>query len=102
MLSNSSIVLGVENEECDLVGFIRVLTDFVYKAIIFDLIVHPKWRGNKVGKLLMDSIINHPELTDVEHFDLNCLPKMYKFYEQWSFTSVLGELGFMRRFTNAP
>ncbi len=46
----------------------------------------------------MNTIINHPELSDVEHFDLNCLPEMYKFYEQWEFTADVGELGFMRRF----
>lgn len=98
MLENTDIVIGVINETDDLVGFTRVLTDYVYKATLYDVIVHPKWRGNKIGRLLMDTILNHDKLRDVEHFDLNCLPKMYPFYKQWGFTTDVGELGFMRKF----
>ena len=100
MLANTDIVIGVEDRSNNIVGFVRILTDYVYKAIVFDLIVHPKWRGKKVGKFLMNTVINHPKLRNVEHFDLNCLPKMYEFYEQWEFTAEVGELGFMRRFNN--
>ena len=100
MLAKTDIIIGAEDRAHDLVGFVRVLTDYVYKAIIFDLIVHPNWRGKKVGKLLMDSVIKHPRLSHVEHYDLNCLPEMYKFYELWEFTADVGELGFMRRFNN--
>lgn len=100
MLENSDIVIGAENKSHDLVGFVRVLIDFIYKATIFDLIVHPKWRKHKIGKLLMDTIINHPELSDVEHIDLNCMPEMFKYYEQWAFTTDVGELNFMRRYNN--
>jgi GNAT superfamily N-acetyltransferase len=100
MLANSDIIVGVEDRSHDLVGFVRVLTDYIYKAIIFDLIVQPEWRGHKIGELLMDATINHPALSDVEHFDLNCLPEMYKYYERWAFTADVGELGFMRRYNN--
>lgn len=102
MLANSDIIIGVEDKAHDLVGFARVLTDHVYKAIIFDVIVHPRWRGKKIGRLLMDAVINHSELRGVEHIDLNCLPEMYKFYEHWGFTAEVGELGFMRRFSRKP
>ena len=30
-----------------LVGFARVLTDTVYKALIFDVIIHPDHRGKR-------------------------------------------------------
>ena len=98
MLKNTDIVVGVKTEMNELVGFARVLTDFVYKATIYDLIVHPEWRSNKIGKLLMDTVLNHQELNDIGHFDLNCLPEMYSYYEQWGFTTDVGELGFMRKF----
>lgn len=101
MLENSDIVLGVIDSKDDLIGFGRVLTDFVYKATIYDIIVHHQWRNKKIGSLLMDKIINHPELQNIEHFDLNCLPEMYPFYDKWSFTTHVGELGFMRRFNKS-
>ena len=81
MLKNPDIVIGVRNGTNDLVGFARVLTDFVYKATVFDFIVHPRWCGRKIEKFLMDTIVNHQEPRNVEHFDLNFLSERYPFYE---------------------
>lgn len=98
MLRNTDIVIGAVNGTGKLVGFARVLTDFVYKATIYDLIIHLDWRKKNLGRKLMDAIIGHPKLKDVEHFDLNCLPEMLPFYEKWNFSSDLNGLCFMRRF----
>ena len=98
MLKNTDIVVGVKTNENELIGFVRVLTDYVYKATIYDLIVHPNWRKRNVGKLLMDTIISHRDLKNIEHIDLSCLPAMCPFYEKWGFTTEMGELGFMRKF----
>ena len=57
MLKNTDIIIAAKNNKNELIGFIRVLTDYVYKATIFDLIVHPGWRGKHIGKLLMDSVL---------------------------------------------
>lgn len=97
MLMHSDMIVGVEDRTHHLVGFARILTDYSYKAILFDLIVHPKWRGKAVGRFLMDTVISHPKLCKVEHFDLNCLPEMVPFYEKWGFTAELGTLKLMRR-----
>jgi len=97
MLAHTDIVIGAVDDEENLVGFVRVLTDYVYKATIYDVIVRPDWRGKQLGRLLMDSVINHPELKDVLHFDLYCLPKMHDFYERWDFKSDVGEITHMRR-----
>lgn len=102
MLVNSDIIIGVEDRAHALIGFARVLTDYVYKAMVLDVIVQPEWRGKKIGKLLMDTVVDHAELRGVAHIDLNCLPEMYKFYAQWGFTAQVGELGFMRRINSAP
>lgn len=98
MLAHSDIVIGAVDGEGNLVGFARVLTDYVYKATIYDVIVHPDWRGKQLGRLLMDSIISHPELNDVQHLDLYCLPEMHKFYERGGFTTDVGRITHMRRF----
>ena len=98
MLCHSDIIVGAVDGEEDLVGFVRVLTDFVYKATVFDLIVRPDWRGNKLGRVLMNAVITHPALGNVEHLDLNCLPEMCKYYESLGFTSDLGGLSLLRRF----
>jgi GNAT superfamily N-acetyltransferase len=98
MLEGSDVVLGFEDEESGrLVGFARVITDFVYKALVLDVIVAASHRGTGMGKALMDAVIEHPELKDVLHFELYCRPDLVPFYERWGFTADLGEMRFMRR-----
>ncbi|MFI8685968.1 GNAT family N-acetyltransferase [Rossellomorea sp. NPDC077527] len=98
MLENSDIVMGfVGAKDKELVAFARILTDYVYKAIIFDVIVHPSCRGKHVGEKLMNQLIKHPSLHKIKHFELYCRPEMIPFYEKWGFTNNLGELQFMRR-----
>jgi hypothetical protein len=51
MLAASDVVIGLV-DECDrLIGFIRVLKDFVYRAFIFDVIVKPTHRNQGLGKV---------------------------------------------------
>ena len=56
-----------------------------------------RWRGQGLGRRLMDALLGHPELADVHHFELYCLEEMAPFYEQWGFQSDLGALRFLRR-----
>jgi GNAT superfamily N-acetyltransferase len=80
-----------------LVAFVRVITDFVYKGLVLDVIVDPAYRGTGLGTRLMDEVVEHPELRDVAHLELYCRPELEPFYERWGFTSDLGVLRFMRR-----
>jgi len=79
-----------------LVAFARALTDGVYKAIIFDVIVAESHRDLGLGRALMDALIEHPQLRTVRHLELYCLPELVPFYERWGFTDELGELRYMR------
>ncbi|OKH55224.1 GNAT family N-acetyltransferase [Calothrix sp. HK-06] len=90
MLAASDIVVGLVDENDKLIGFARVLTDFVYRAIIFDVIIKPTHRNTGLGKQLMHTIIEHPQLSNVEHFALWCLPEMAPYYAKWGFTSEIG------------
>ena len=98
MLQHTSVIISFEDDSKNLIAFCRLLTDFVYKATLYDVIVHPDYRNQQLGKLLMDAVFQHPQLKDVEHFDLNCLPQMFGFYQRWGFTNELGELSHMRRY----
>ncbi len=86
-----------EKESRRLAAFARVLSDRVYKVLIFDVIVAPEHRNLKLGKKLMDEILNHSELKNVRHVELYCLPELVKFYERWGFTNDLGKVIFMRK-----
>jgi GNAT superfamily N-acetyltransferase len=98
MLEGSDVVLGlVDDDTGALAGFARVVTDFVYKALVLDVIVEAGYRSTGLGARLMDEVVGHPRLKDVLHFELYCRPELVPFYERWGFTAELGELQFMRR-----
>ncbi|MGQ4650254.1 GNAT family N-acetyltransferase [Lyngbya aestuarii] len=97
MLATSDIVIGLAGKGAELIGFARVLTDFVYRAFIFDVIVKPTHRKQALGKKLLDLIVTHPQLQAVEYLGLYCLPEMVSFYENWGFTTELGGLQLMAR-----
>ena len=98
MLDNTDIVIGVVDEHDELCGFCRVLTDYVYKATLYDVIVASDKRRQGVGDLIMNSVLSLPELRQVEHIDLNCLTSMLPFYRRYGFTDALEGLQQMRRF----
>jgi GNAT superfamily N-acetyltransferase len=83
------------NEE--LVAFARAMTDGVYKAMIFDIIVKDTWRNTGLGRLLMEAVMTDPVLSCVKHRELYCLAEMVPFYEKWGFTANLPGLFFMRQ-----
>lgn len=97
MLASGNLLFGLADEESgQLVAFARVLTDNVFKALIFDVIVDPGYRGQKLGALLMDWIKSRPELARVRHFELYCLPELVPFYERWGLTTDVGDINLMR------
>lgn len=87
MLAGSDVVIGIVDESNTLIAFVRVLTDFVYRATIYDVIVKSTHRQQGLGTQLLDAVFNHPQLKGVEHFALFCLPEMFPFYERWGFTA---------------
>ena len=98
MLRCSDITVGFcEPPSGRLVAFARVLTDYVYKAVVFDVIVARSHRKTGLGRDLMNAIMKHPRLASVPHIELYCLPELVPFYQRWGFTTDLGHLRFMRR-----
>lgn len=86
MLENSSLIIAfAERDTGRLVAFSRVLTDFVFRATLYDVIVVPEWRGSGVGRLLMDAVASHPRLQRVSSIWLSCAADKVAFYEKWGF-----------------
>lgn len=68
------------------VGCGRVLTDYVYRASIWDVIVDAAYQGQDVGTEIMHRILNHPALHRVELFWL-CTRDKHVFYENLGFSA---------------
>lgn len=103
MLANSDVTLGlVDSESGKLVGFARGLSDGVYKALIFDVIVAAPFRGHSLGRTLVTAILDHPRVRAARHKELYCRPEVAPFYRQCGFTDDMGELRLMRRTDDRP
>lgn len=92
----SQICVGLADDDENLVGFARVLTDYIFKALIFDVIVSESMRDRGLGKRLITLITSHVRLKSVKHFELYCLPDMQEFYTMCGFSSDLGGVELMR------
>ncbi len=98
MLEHSAVIVGFcDTESKHLVAFARVLTDYVYKALVLDVIVEAGSRGRGLARALMDAVVGHPSLVSVRHFELYCRPELMPMYRKWGFSDELGDLRFMRR-----
>lgn len=82
-LSNTPLALGVDDDE--LVTAARVLTDFVFYAKVYDVIVAADRRNRGYGERLMGAVVDHPRLSDVDVVDLRCREGLVPFYESVGF-----------------
>jgi len=95
-VAGSQIIIGITEMSGDLIGFTRVLTDYTFKALMFDVIIHQDHRNENLGNKLINLVKAHPELRNVVHFELYCLPELFEFYKKHGFTSEVGGMQLMR------
>jgi len=96
MLKHSDIIIAIVNKKGRLIGFVRVLSDFVFKAEIYDVIVAKKYRGLGLGARLVQEVLTHKKLKEVKQFNLQCLEEMVPFYKKFGFKEIKG-LIYMRK-----
>jgi predicted GNAT family N-acyltransferase len=95
-IKGSQICIAALDNKGELQGFCRVVTDFTFKALIFDVIVSRQYRGHRLGDDLMLAIKAHPKLRQVKHFELYCLPELAPFYQKHGFRHDVGGISLMR------
>ncbi|RKD94817.1 GNAT family N-acetyltransferase [Halopiger aswanensis] len=85
-LENTDVVAGLRDERTgELVAAGRVLTDFVYYGKIYDVIVAESHRGEGLGRDLLEAIVSHPDLENLEVLTLDCREGLVPFYEDCGF-----------------
>ncbi|TKB80790.1 MAG: GNAT family N-acetyltransferase [Nitrospira sp.] len=84
MLANTDLAISAWDGD-QLIGFGRVLTDYVFRASIWDVIVAKDYQGRKIGTEIVRRILHHPRLKKVELFWL--CTRMPRFYERLGFSA---------------
>ncbi len=100
MLAGSSLVVAVVDDDDRLVGFARAITDDTYLAVLLDVIVAPEYRHRGVGRSLVEALLAHPKVANVNSVELVCQPDVISFYERWGFSTEVGTSRLMRRTTD--
>ena len=85
MLEGTDLALSAW-DDARLVGFGRVLTDYIFRASIWDVVVDPAYQGQDIGTQIMERILGHPSLKQVELFWL-CTRDQQSFYEKLGFSA---------------
>ena len=82
-ITNSNPVISVWDEE-RLIGFARATSDGVYRATIWDVVIHPDYRGAGLGRKLVETVLSHPHVNRVERVYLMTTHQQ-RFYERIGF-----------------
>ncbi len=82
MLDRSQITLGVWDED-HLIGFARVITDDLYRAVIDDVVVDRAYRNQGVASHMLEKILKRTE--HIEVVMLDCDADLIGFYDQFGF-----------------
>ncbi len=69
------------------IGFARVITDYTTYAYLCDVFILPEHQGHGLGAWLVETILQHPELSDLRSWNLKTssaqgLYRKFGFYEK--------------------
>ena len=68
-----------------LIGFARATSDHAFNATIWDVVVHPDFQGQGLGRTLMDQIIQQLRYADITTITLFADPQVIAFYKNLGF-----------------
>lgn len=89
VLENSDyIVLAINIESGNVIGFITVITDHVQAAFIPLLEVLPEYQKQDIGSELVKRVLEH--FKDLPAIDLMCDPDVQPFYAKLGMTPAAG------------
>lgn len=91
-MDNSTFCFGLYRQQDNplLAGFARVISDLAFFAYLSDVFVLPEHRGKGLGKWLIRTICDHPDLKNLKNVAL--ITRTPEFYEPLSF-AVLDPTG---------
>lgn len=67
-----------------LIGFARATSDGIYRATIWDVVIHPDYQGAGLGRKLVQTVLSHPRMNRVERVYLMTTHQQH-FYKRIGF-----------------
>ncbi len=91
----NSLVFGLY-EGTRQIGIARVVTDYSIVAYLCDVFIHENFRGHGLGKWLIQSVLEHPDLNHVRRW-LLATNDAQGLYQQFDFTQLTDPEKWMQR-----
>ncbi|MER3434049.1 MAG: GNAT family N-acetyltransferase [Leptolyngbya sp. ERB_1_1] len=82
-IKNSDPVISAWDHD-RLIGFARATSDGIYRATIWDVVVHPDYQGAGLGRKLVQTVLGHPHVSKVERLYL-MTTNQQEFYKRIGF-----------------
>ncbi len=95
-LSNS-LVFGLFDGSCQ-IGLARIISDFSIFAYLCDVIIHEEYRGQGLGKWLMETVHSHPDLQGLRRWFL-ATRDAHGLYSQYGWTPLNSPERWMEKFS---
>lgn len=96
----NSLVFGVY-EGSKQIGVARVVSDYSIFAYLCDVFIHDDYRAHGLGKWLIQTIMEHPDLRDMRRW-LLVTNDAHGLYKQFGFTSIEDPEHWMQNFKLFP
>ena len=96
----NSLVFGVYDGDQQ-IGVARVVTDYSIFAYLCDVFIHENYRAHGLGKWLIKTIMEHPDLKDIRRWVL-ITTNAHGLYKQFGFTSMEDPEHWMQVFKPFP
>ena len=96
----NSLVFGVYDGDKQ-IGMARIVTDYSIFAYLCDVFIHEDYRARGLGKWLMQTIMNHPDLTDMRRW-LLVTSDAHGLYRQYGFNTIDDPEKWMQLFRRFP
>ena len=96
----NSLVFGIYDGGKQ-IGVARVVSDYSIFAYLCDVFIHEDYRAQGLGKWLMQTILDHPDLREMRRWVL-VTSDAHGLYKQYGFTSIKDPEHWMQMFKRFP
>jgi N-acetylglutamate synthase-like GNAT family acetyltransferase len=96
----NSLVFGVYDGKKQ-IGVARVVTDYSIFAYLCDVFIHEEYRARGLGKWLIQTIMDHPDLREMRRWVL-VTNDAHGLYKQFGFTSIEDPEHWMQMYKRFP
>ena len=89
-LENSFLIVSLSynhKKQKRLIAFARATSDNTFNATIWDVVVHPEFQRQGLGKILINEVIKQLRYSDIHTITLFADPQVLNFYKNLGFIS---------------